>query len=149
MSSKRERLLEADYPDANPKQLAGMKKVPTSVLSEPVLMEMGLGMLEGACKYGRHNYRKSKIKHSVYYDALRRHLAQWWEGEDIDEESGLHHVTKMLTTLAVLRDAMIFGMDEDDRPPKAPDGWLTELNKKAQEIMDKYPDPMPPFTEKD
>ena len=38
--------------DSNPKDAVGCKKVPMSTVSAPVLMEMGLAMLEGDRKYG-------------------------------------------------------------------------------------------------
>ena len=82
---------------SNPKDLVGVLKVPMSTVSAPVLAEISLGMLEGACKYGRHNYRMVGVRSSVYYDATMRHLMAWWEGQDIDPASGLHHVTKAIT----------------------------------------------------
>ena len=96
-------------------------------------------MLEGARKYGRHNYRVAGVRASVYADALDRHMKAWWEGEDIDKDSGMSHVTKAIATLTVLRDSMIQGNWVDDRPPPSPAGWLDELNKKAKEIIEKYP----------
>jgi hypothetical protein len=111
-------------------------------MSGPVTAEVGVAMLEGACKYGRHNYRKSGVRSSVYYDATRRHLEAWWEGQDIDPESGLSHVTKAIASLFVLRDAMIRDMVEDDRPPKSKD-FITELNKIAGEIIDRHSDKNP------
>ena len=132
----------------NPKDLVGVRKVPMSTLSGPVLMEVGLGMMEGACKYGRHNYRVSGVAASVYYDATMRHLMLWWEGEDIDPDSGLSHVTKAISSLFVLRDAMINQQFRDDRPVSVVNQeWLRELNKKAAAIADKYPHPKQPHTE--
>jgi len=133
--------------DTNPKDAVGIKKVPMSVVSAPVLMEIGLGMMEGARKYRRHNYRVAGVRASVYYDAAMRHLMSWWEGEDIDPDSGLSHVSKALSCLSVLRDSMIIGNWNDDRPPKHKDGWLEEYNKKAEKIIDKYPEGLKPYTE--
>lgn len=135
--------------DTNPKDSVGIKKTPISTLSGPVMMEVGLAMMEGARKYGRHNYRKSGVRASVYYDAAYRHLVDWWEGEDIDPLSNLSHITKCIASCMVLRDAMIFDMLKDDRPPKAPKGWLEELNKKAGELIEKFPDSVPAITNKD
>lgn len=132
----------------NPKDVIGVKKVPLHVVSSFVLLEMSLGMLEGGCKYGSHNYRVAGVRASVYYDAFMRHAMAWWEGEDIDPDSGLSHVTKMLSCLSVLRDSMHRGNWVDDRPPKMEDGWIKELNEKAKTIIEKYPDPVKPFTEK-
>lgn len=71
----------------NPKDAFGIKKASLSCVSSPVLMELGIAMQEGACKYGRHNYRVIGVRGSVYYDATLRHLMSWWEGEDIDPDS--------------------------------------------------------------
>lgn len=133
---------------SNPKDSVGIKKAPLSTVSAPVLMEVGVAMLEGARKYGRHNYRDVGVKASVYYDATLRHLVEWWEGQDIDELSGMSHITKAIASLTVLRDSMIRGNWQDDRPPKVQDGWLEELNKKAGEIIDKFPNVIPAVTEK-
>lgn len=135
--------------DTNPKDAVGVKKVPLHVVSSPVLMEIGLAMLEGDRKYGGHNYRVAGVRASVYYDALMRHIMSWWEGEDIDPDSGLNHVTKALSTLTVLRDAMLNDMWTDDRPPKFKNKeWVKEFNKVAGDIIEKYPNPATPFTEK-
>jgi hypothetical protein len=37
----------------------------------------------------------------------------------------------------------------DDRPPKLEDGWIDELNKKVTIIIDKYPDRVKPYTQKE
>lgn len=132
---------------SNPKDILGVMKTPMSTLCAPVLMEMALGMYEGARKYGRHNYRVVGVLGSVYYDAAMRHLMAWFEGEDIDPDSGLHHVTKALSTLMVLRDAMIQDKFVDDRPPRTPDGWLKLMDAKIKEIAAKYPDLVEPYTE--
>lgn len=134
--------------ETNPKDAVGIKKVPMSCVSMPVVMEMALGMMEGARKYGRHNYRVAGVRASVYYDAAMRHLAAWWEGQDIDPDSGLSHIAKAMSCLHVLRDAMLNDMWTDDRPPKFKNQeWVAEMNKKAAEIIEKYPDAIPPFTE--
>lgn len=132
--------------DTNPKDAIGVRKVPMSVLSGPVMMEAALGMLEGARKYGRHNYRTIGVRASVYFDAVDRHIWDWWEGTDIDPDSGLNHISKAISSLMVLRDSMICGNWVDDRPPKVPEGWIQEYNKKAAEILDKYPNPVPAYT---
>jgi hypothetical protein len=72
---------------------------------------------------------------------------EWWEGTDIDKDSGLNHITKALACLSVLRDSMIVGNWKDDRPPKHKDGWVADYNKKAKEIIEKYPECLDPYTE--
>lgn len=133
----------------NPKDAVGSAKVPSSTRSAAVDMEIGVAMMEGARKYGRHNYRVASIKASVYYDAIMRHMAAWWEGEDVDPDSGLSHITKALATLYVLRDCQITGQFNDDRPPALPEGWMNGLNKRAAALVEKYPEPKAAVTRKD
>lgn len=134
--------------DSNPKDVIGCKKPPVSTVSEPVLFEVGAAMLEGALKYGRHNYREIGVRSSVYFDAARRHLGDWWEGEDTDPDSGLPHISKAIASLVVLRDAQMQGREFDDRPPKAAKGWMARISQLVTEILERYPDPKEPFTEK-
>lgn len=131
--------------DTNPKDAIGVKKVPSSTRSAAVDAEVGVGMLEGAMKYGRHNYRVSGVRASVYFDATKRHLDSWWEGEDIDPDSGLSHITKAICSLYVLRDAMINEKMVDDRPPRIPAGFWKGLQKVVDKLFEKYPQPKPAF----
>lgn len=135
--------------DTNPKDAIGIAKVPFSTVPAQVIAEVGLAMMEGALKYGRHNYRTAGVRASVYYDAALRHLMAWYEGQDIDPDSGLPHVVKAMACLAVLRDSQIQGNWVDDRPPKTPGDWVKELNAKAEALLGKYPDAVPAHTELD
>lgn len=135
--------------ETNPKDLVGTKKAPLSTVSPAVLMEVGVAMLEGARKYGRFNWRKSGVVGSIYYDAAIRHLTDWYEGQDIDPLSGLSHITKAIASLTVLRDSMIYENWIDDRPPPAPAGWMDKLNEKVTEIIEKFPNAVPPITNKE
>lgn len=127
---------------SNPKDAVGIRKAPMSTVSAPVMAEVGVAMLEGACKYGRHNYRAVGVQSAVYYDATMRHLMAWWEGEDVDPDSGLSHVTKAIASLVVLRDAMLRGMLTDDRPPSSPQ-FHARLNELAAAIIDRHADKHP------
>lgn len=126
----------------NPKDAIGIQKAPFSVLPTPVLVEAALGLAEGALKYGRHNYRAIGVRNSVYYDATLRHLMAWWEGEDIDPESGLPHLAKAISSLMVLRDAQIHGKCTDDRPPATPD-LFTAANARMKELLVMHADKNP------
>lgn len=127
---------------SNPKDVLGVRKVPMSTIPANVIAEVGVAMLEGACKYGRSNYRAAGVRASVYYDATMRHLMAWWEGEDTDPDSGMSHITKAITSLVVLRDAMIQGMVTDDRPPQSAE-FLARLNALAGAIIDRHADKHP------
>jgi hypothetical protein len=137
--------------DTNPKDAIGCKKPPLSTLPMPVLFEVGAAMLEGACKYRRHNYRISGVRASIYFDATMRHLAQWWEGNDIDPDSGINHITKAIASLVVLRDAMMNDKVYDDRPPKFDQDpgrikWMKLIQERVDEVLERYPEPKPPYT---
>lgn len=128
---------------SNPKDSIGTRKLPFSVLPWRVLCGVALAMLEGAVKYGRHNYRAVGVRASVYFDAVvARHLTSWWEGEDIDPDSGLSHIDKAIAGLVVLRDSMLQGNFVDDRPPVG-NVNMGELNRLAGEIMDRHADKSP------
>lgn len=134
---------------SNPKDSIGVRKAPMSTISGPVIAEMGVAMMEGAAKYGRHNYRAVGVRASVYYDATLRHLISWWEGEDTDPESGMSHITKAMVSLAVLRDAQIQSMCEDDRPPPSTE-FYKKLNELTAQILDRHADKKPKhYTNKD
>lgn len=129
----------------NPKEAFGSAKAPLSCVPMPVMYEVGLAMLEGALKYGRHNYRVSGVRISTYYDAVLRHITAWWEGQDIDPESGLPHIVKAIACLAVIRDAEMLGLVNDDRPPSHPDGWQDAYKQRVADLKARYPEPKEPF----
>ena len=122
----------------NPK--ASCRKAPMSTVPAQVLMEVGVAMLEGALKYGRHNYRDVQVHSSTYYDATMRHLMAWWEGENDDPDSGLCHITKAIASLVVLRDCIGTGLLIDDRPSPLAPGWVADLNDGAAEMIQYYED---------
>jgi hypothetical protein len=127
-----------DMKATNPKDSVGIRKAPLSVVPLGIVVEMGVGMLEGASKYGRHNFRCAGIRESVYFDATMRHLIAYWEGEDLD----LSHLTKAMCSLAVWRDAQMQGMATDDRPPRSA-AFYPAMNAKAAETLDKHADKSP------
>ena len=135
--------------DTNPKDALGIKKPSLTTIPFPVLYEVGTAMLEGACKYRRHNYRIAGVRVSVYIEAAFRHLAAYWEGEDIDPDSGLHHVSKAIASLVVLRDAMMNDMAQDDRPPSSEAEWMSKIQERVDDVLERYPEPLPPYTIED
>lgn len=135
--------------DSNPKDAFGSRKVPLHMIPKQVLAGIALGMLEGACKYGAFNYRAVGVRCSTYLAAARRHLDAFEEGQDIDPESGLHHIDKALSSLVVMRDAMLNDMCEDDRPPAVTRAnWMDRANELAGAILDRFARKAESFTEK-
>jgi hypothetical protein len=127
--------------ETNPKDAIGTKKPRFySGLPANVTKEVSIGMMEGAMKYGRHNYRISGVRASVYIDAAIGHLFDYWEGQDIDPDSDLHHITKAIASLYVLRDAQLQNMCKDDRPPKSDvEGHKAYLQVVVDKLFKKYP----------
>jgi hypothetical protein len=72
---------------------------------------------DGGNKYGPYNWREEKISISVYYAAFQRHMDAYWDGENIAEDSGVHHVAHAMACCALILDADSVGMLIDDRPP--------------------------------
>jgi len=132
----------------NPKDAIGIKKVPFNLVPGQVLGEINLAMFEGSRKYGAYNFRMRPIKASVYFEAIDRHMKAFIEGQDIDPESNLCHLAKASACLVILQDARLNGNLIDDRPPKAKNqNWIDYYNKKVVEIIEKYPNGLPPYTE--
>lgn len=135
--------------DTNPKDAVAAAHLKFSSLPLRVLAGVALALSEGAWKYGRHNYRVAGVNASVYFDACMDHLLAWFEGEDIDPDSGRHHIDKAIAGLFVLRDAQLGGMCTDDRPPAIPPGWIAEGHAATKELFErmraKYPEARPPF----
>jgi hypothetical protein len=100
----------------NPKELAGAKKPAIwSVMPRWVVMAVGRVMSVGAAKYGKFNYRDSSIAASTYEDAIERHAALWFDGEDNDPETGVSHLASVIASCLLLMDAQRTGKLADDR----------------------------------
>ena len=121
--------------ETNPKDAFGSQKVGLSCVPMTVVLELATAMREGAQKYGRHNWRESGVRSSVYFDAAIRHLFAWWEGEEIDPDSGISHLTKAMASLAVLRDGQMQSETQpelfnDDRPVNHVKRLVLKMNTK-------------------
>jgi len=132
---------------SNPKDKFGVRKWrQITCVPFTVLWELGAAMMEGARKYGRHNYRVIGVRASVYVDAAMGHIMQWWEGEDVDPESGISHLTKAIASLVVLRDAMIQNQFNDDRPPGIGVNTVRDdLQKTVDSLWIRIPEECTPF----
>jgi hypothetical protein len=56
----------------------------------------------GAQKYERDNWQKVPDSKRRYFDALQRHVWSWKQGEQIDPESGIHHLAHAMCCLMFL-----------------------------------------------
>lgn len=99
----------------NPKDAIGSNKLPLHLWPSTATALGSLGLLDGACKYGRSNFRAIGVRASIYYDAASRHLNSWFEGENTDPDSGLPHLAHALACIAIIVDAEAAGKLNDDR----------------------------------
>jgi hypothetical protein len=125
----------------NPKEEFGDDKIPFHLFPETATAAGALAFLEGGLKYGRMNWRAMGVKATTYNNALRRHMNDWMEGEDIDPDSGLSHLYKALACVAILIDAEVQGNLTDDRHYKG--GYhdhAKKLTEHVKRLKEKYKD---------
>ena len=82
---------ETRVTDPNTGGQKGAKPERFSLLPFDALDEIVRSYDYGAKKYSPHNWRRG-YAWSLSFDALMRHLTAWWEGENIDPESGHSHL---------------------------------------------------------
>lgn len=79
------------------------------------------GLTYGYTKYDEkrgevQNYLKDEgFYYSTIFDSLQRHLDAWWSGEDIDPESGVHHLNLAAANLMFLHTYEHSDKGKDDR----------------------------------
>ena len=85
-------------------------------LLPPLALEETVRVLTfGAQKYERDNWKKVPDSKRRYYDALQRHLWAWKMGENIDPESGLHHLAHAMCCLMFLYEHdIIYSLNNGD-----------------------------------
>lgn len=69
---------------------------------------------KGAQKYAARNW-EAGYAWGLSYGALQRHLNAFWSGEDIDEETGSHHLDAVIVHALFLRTFVLRGLGTDDR----------------------------------
>lgn len=110
----------------NPKDRIGVRKPPLHLIPPAAEILEAVVMGLGARKYGAFNWRTADVKASIYIAAARRHLAQWFDGQDDDPESGVSHLAHARACLGILLDALSTGHLVDDRPSPGASAELIE-----------------------
>lgn len=100
----------------NPKDILGLKKPPLRLIPPTALIYLSRVMGFGASRYGPYNWRKKKVRYSVYIEAAWRHLLQALDGEEIDPESNMPHMAHVMACAGIVLDAKATGNLVDDRP---------------------------------
>lgn len=93
----------------------GTKPAKPSLIPTPALMALAEHYGVGAKKYSAHNWRKG-YEWSLAYDALCRHLWTFWDGEDMDDETGTPHMAAVAFHAFSLLVFMTEHPEFDDRP---------------------------------
>lgn len=99
----------------NPKDAVGSDKLPMHLFPQSAVAFGVIGLLNGMLKYGRTNWREAGIRPSIYVDAIIRHLTDWFEGNEVDPDDGVHNLAGAQASLAILIDALCTGNLNDDR----------------------------------
>lgn len=100
---------------ANPKDANGRAKLPLHLWPTTATAVGCLGFLEGELKYGRNNFRATDVAASVYVAAAKRHLDDWFEGQESASDTGSLHLGNALACIAIIVDAQANGTLIDDR----------------------------------
>jgi hypothetical protein len=126
---------------SNPKQAMGIKKVPMSCLSSQAIALVAQAMVaENLEKYAKHK----KVVVSEHINAAISYFMNFWEG--VGDDMSPPMIARAMARLMVLRSAQIENRLKDDRI--STDGLhVRELNAKAVEIIEQYPNCVDPFIE--
>ena len=91
--------------------------VPPKALKETVKV-----LTVGAEKYDRNNWKKVPDAQARYYDALQRHLWDWFSGEQLDPETGINHLAHAACNILFLLE----------RDIATPEEWAEIVAKKQE-----------------
>ena len=92
------------------------EKIRLELIPPEFLWATGRGLTYGARKYSPGNWATGEgFEWSRLYGGLLRHLTQWNGGEDIDSESGNHHLDHACCMLAFLVAHVARQKGVDDR----------------------------------
>jgi hypothetical protein len=139
----------SDLKPTNPKDKAATTRLDMSLFPDTAVAYGSWAMTEGDLKYGGYNYRPGGVLASVYIAACRRHMAKWYNGEDADPKTKVHHLASALACIGVLIDAIECGVLKDDRPPVADMGaLLAELEEKIKHLQQLHPNGPARYTAK-
>lgn len=92
----------------------GQKLAQLGALDPAALMEVAKIAGFGASKYERMNYMRG-FAWSLSYDALQRHIHEFWNGNEVDEESGLLHMAHAAWQCLCLLSFSRRNLGTDDR----------------------------------
>ena len=101
----------------------GVKPERLDLIPPEFIEELGRVFGAGAKKYSDNNYLKG-YEYRKSLGAMLRHVMRWAQGEDIDPETGCHHLAHAAWHCSTLYTFQSEGLGEDDRLFKAIEGNL-------------------------
>ena len=107
-------------------------KLPLELLPTRPLEAIARVLAFGARKYAANNWRKG-ISYGRVYAAVIRHCWAWWRGENIDHDSGEHH-------LACAACELLFLLEYELSPDAA---RRSTLDDRSSNDIARLPDPTP------
>lgn len=107
---------ETRYTDEATGGQKGAKLTQVGALDPVALIELARVAGYGAAKYAPFNYLKG-YDWALSFNAMQRHAMLFWSGEDIDPESGRHHMAMAAWHALTLVSFITRNVGTDTRPP--------------------------------
>jgi len=104
--------------NTDPKASQAIQKPQLQLIPPALNDETAKALMRGAEKYGFFNWRGNKVEMMTYLGAMKRHIDCLIEGEDIDPDTGAHHLGCVAAGCGIVLDARKHGTLVDNRPPK-------------------------------
>lgn len=120
--------------ETNPKDRLGVLKPQLHLVPPASILYEALAMEDGANKYGPYNWRQKKVRLSIYISACKRHLDEYWDGENEARDSKKPHLAHAKACLGIIIDALETGNLIDDRPTKGSMSDLIERFTKKKTV---------------
>jgi hypothetical protein len=128
MSSKGKKFDEGSGPEGPTKGIKfDLGKPDLSLIPLSAMQQEALGYMFGAKRYGRYNYAKG-MEASRLIAAALRHATAWYQGENIDPDSGIHHLGLARCNFGMLLECERLGTLIDDRNLAGLDPGLDDRN---------------------
>lgn len=107
---------EVRVTDPNTGGQKGRKLARFDLIPQDCLWELAELYGRGAAKYADRNWQKG-YAWSLSFAALNRHLWQFWNGQDTDEETGAYHLANVAWHAFALLHFLLNDLGTDDRVP--------------------------------
>ena len=113
---------------------SGKPKLSLVLEFDNALRGASAGLQEGVGKYGRSNWRKGLVIEEIM-DSLLRHAADYMSGKEIDPDSGLPSIDKLLCNALILSETYHLAKMGDERVLTAnPNGGRMALQTLIEDV---------------